>query len=149
MPASASVRWAGLDELVDALRHLPADLTGEAGHIVEGIANAAAGDIRSAYPSVTGNLRDHVYVTHFEAGRFGVGAIVKNTAKHAWIYENGTAARHYYTEATGAKKAVGAMPAGHVFIPTMMRHRRRMYQQLADLLERHGLIATVNNVLAA
>lgn len=146
--AAGSIRWDGLAELKAKLQNLPADLTAEAAHIVEGVANAAAFEIRSAYPVYTGNLRDHVLVTHFEKGRYSVGAIVKNTAKHAWIYEHGTAARHYYTD-SGAKHATGAMPAGNVFIPIVIKHRRRMYADFAALLERHGIEARINNALAA
>ena len=145
---AGTVRWDGLAELYDALRNLPADLTAEAANIVEATANAAAYEIRSAYPVFTGNLRDGVLVTKFEKGRYFAGAIVKNTAKHAWIYENGTAARHYFTD-SGARHATGAMPAGHVFIPIVMKHRRRMYEQFAALLERHGITARIDNALAA
>lgn len=127
----------GLDELRQALRTLPADLTAEASHLIEGVANGAAADIKAAYPVRTGNLRNHLTVTHFERGRFSAGAIVKNTAKHASIFEHGTQARH---TAIGAHR--GSMPPGHVFVPRMIRARRRMYQGLKDLLSRHGLLVS-------
>jgi hypothetical protein len=73
-------------------------------------------------------------VSHQDKGRFSAGAIVKNTAKHAWIFENGTQARH---NDLGANR--GSMPPGHVFIPAVIKRRRIMYQQLRALLERHGL----------
>jgi len=133
---SARVRWAGLEELREALRNLPADLAGEAGHIVEGAANGAGVDLRAAYQerARTGHLAAGVTVTHYEKGRFSAGAIVKNRAKHAWLFENGTQARH--TD-LGANR--GAMPPGHVFVPIVMRARRGMYEALKVMLERHGL----------
>jgi hypothetical protein len=131
---SARIVWNGLEELKEQLRNLPTELTAEAGHIVEGAANAAAADVKAAYPVRTGNLRDHVFVSHRDKGRFSAGAVVKNTAKHAWIFENGTQARH---NSIGANR--GSMPPGNVFIPAMIKRRRVMYQQLKTVLERHGL----------
>ena len=131
---SASVRWSGLDELRAQLRALPADLTAEASHIVQAAANAAEVEIKAAYPVRTGRLRDHVIQTHFEGGKFSTGVVLKNTSPLAWIYENGTQARH---SAIGAFR--GSMPPGHVFIPRVIRARGWMYAQLSDLLVRHGL----------
>jgi hypothetical protein len=128
------VVWNGLAELREALRNLPADMTAEASHVVEGAANAAAADIKAGYPVRTGNLRDHVFVSHQDKGRFSAGAVVKNTAKHAALFEHGTQARH---NSLGANR--GSMPPGRVFIPAVIKRRRIMYQQLRALLERHGL----------
>lgn len=132
-----SVRWDGLDELRDELRRLPAELAGEASAIVLRAATAAKEEIIAAYPRRTGNLRTHVSVSKQAAGPYGAGAIVKNTAKHAYIFENGTEARH---TALGADR--GSMPPGHVFIPIAMRRRRAMYEQLKALLETHGAKVT-------
>lgn len=124
----------GLDELREALRKLPAELTGEASHIVEGAANGAAAQIKAAYPRRTGNLVNGVSVETVSSGQFSAGAIVKNKAKHAYIFDNGTQARH---DAIGANR--GSMPPGHVFVPAVIRKRRQMYEQLKDLLVRNGL----------
>jgi Bacteriophage HK97-gp10, putative tail-component len=124
----------GLDELRQALRELPHELAAEASHIVTGAANGAAADIKAAYPVRTGNLRDHLSVESFPASGAGAKAVVKNTARHAVLFENGTQARH---TKIGANR--GAMPPGHVFVPRVIKARRRMYQELADLLRRQGL----------
>jgi hypothetical protein len=126
--------FEGLDELRAELRKLPSELTAEASNIVQGAANAAAADIKAAYPARTGNLRNHVYVTHQDKGKFSAGAIVKNTAPHAALFESGTQARH---NSLGANR--GSMPPGHVFVPRIMKARRRMWTQLKDLLVRKGL----------
>lgn len=132
--ANNRIRWEGLDELKAELRRLPAELAQDASAIVFAHADGALGEIRDAYPTRTGNLRKGLRRTVNAVGRFGAGALVKNVAPHAWIFEHGTQARH---TAIGANR--GAMPAGRVFIPIVMRWRRKMYLQLAALLERHGL----------
>jgi hypothetical protein len=127
------LRFDGLEELKAALRSLPADLTGEGGHIVEAETNAAEGQIKRGYPVRTGHLRDGVS-SEIKTTGFSVSGIVKNTARHAYIFENGTQARH---NEIGANR--GSMPPGHVFIPTVIERRRVMYAELKDLLVRHGL----------
>lgn len=131
------LHFDGLAELREALRNLPADMTGEATHLVEGAANGAAAEIKAGYPRRTGHLIAGVTVSSFEHGRFSAGMIVKNTAKHAWLFENGTQARH--TD-LGANR--GSMPPGHVFIPVVIRKRRQMYEQLKDLVARQGLVVS-------
>lgn len=126
-------RIDGLDDLKAALRRLPHELTAEASEIVIANAQKAKADIIAAYPRRTGNLKNHVSVTTVSS-TYSTGAIVKNTAKHAWLFENGTQARH--TD-IGANR--GSMPAGHVFVPIVIRQRRVMYERLRALLVEHGL----------
>jgi hypothetical protein len=128
----------GLSELRDALRRLPDELKVEAQHIVAVAANGAAAEIRQKYPARTGNLVNGVSVRPSEVSHFGAGAIVVNRAKHAFIFENGTQARHYFTK-SGAKHEVGRMPPGHVFVPIVIRKRRQMYDDLKGVLVRNGL----------
>ena len=128
------LKFEGLDELRASLRRLPAELRGEAQNIVVAHANQAALEIKQKYPSRTGKLRDGVEVVALESGDRVAGAIVRNKAKHAFIFENGTQARH---NDIGANR--GSMPPGHVFIPAMIRARRRMYDALRELLRRKGL----------
>lgn len=132
---SAALKFQGIDELRAALRQLPAELAGEAGHILEAEGNAAGVAIRSGYSAhrVTGNLRDHVSVVH-EHSAVAAKTVVKSTARHAHLFEFGTQTRQ---TRNGANR--GAMPPGHVFVPAMVRARRRMFEQLADLLRRAGL----------
>lgn len=133
---SASVSWNGLDEFRQFVKDLPEDVTADAVPIVETAANSAAGDIRQQYDShrVSGNLARGVRVSKLESRKYVAGAIVRSSAPHAWIFENGTQARH---TALGWNR--GSMPPGHVFIPTVIRHRRAMYQKLKGLLERFGM----------
>lgn len=127
----------GMAELRAALRALPAELASEAGRIIEGEANAAVSEMRQQYPVRTGRLMQGTVVSRVDRGKFAAGAIVKNTAKHAHLFEFGTQTRQ---NAIGANR--GAMPPGNVFVPAMIRARRRMYRALAALLERNGLTVT-------
>lgn len=129
--------FEGLEELRAALRDLPAELVGEASSIVMGAAEEASTAIVAAYPNRTSNLRDHVTISTQAAGRFGTAAVVKNTSKLAYIFENGTQARH---TSLGANR--GSMPPGHVFIPRVIKARRRMYEHLKALLQRAGLVVS-------
>lgn len=133
---SVKLTWQGLDEFRAALRNLPEHLTGEASHIAQGAANGAAVAVRTAYGEyrVTGNLQEHVFVEEGVHSRFGTAYYVKNSARHSHLFEHGTQARH---TALGLDR--GAGPPHNVFIPIMMRHRARMYQDLMQMMQREGL----------
>lgn len=132
------MKLSGFEELRASLRALPADLTAEAGHIVEGAANGAASDIKSEYGNHvrSGNLRDGVRVTHSASG-LTAKSVVKSVSPHAWLFENGSQARH---TSIGANR--GAMPPFHVLIPAAIRARRVMVTQLIALVELAGLTVT-------
>jgi hypothetical protein len=101
---------------------------------VEAAANGAAAEIWGEVSRfVLAHLRDGVEVTFtVEVSHFGAGAISRNRAKHAWLYDNGSQARHYTTK-SGATHDTGAMwgktPPTHVFVRTVIRKRRQMYER--------------------
>lgn len=127
----------GLTELRAALRRLPAHLAEEAEGIIDNRAELAKAEIVQTYPRRTGNLRDGVSVKDLPSGQYGAGRLVQNRAQHAYLFEVGTEARH---TKLGADR--GSMPAGKVFIPAVIRHRRKMYEELKALLAREGLEVT-------
>lgn len=132
---SAKVTLEGLEELREALRSLPADLTREAEDIVVRHATQAEQDIQSNYPRHTGNLKQGMRM-EVEHATYGVSARVRSTAKHAFIFENGTVQRK---TRNGANR--GAMPAAssaQAFIPQVIRQRRAMTADLIALVERAG-----------
>lgn len=135
--ANNRIVFSGLEELRAALTKLPEDLKNEAKSIVRGAADEAAYEVRQKYPRGTGNLRNGVRVTSQASGSFGVGATVRNDAPHAWIFENGTQTRR-----TRRGWNRGVMPPGRVFVPTMRKHRRAMYEELKVTLRSHGLLVT-------
>ncbi len=136
---SASLRFDGLSELREQLRNLPAELTAEASGIVTEAATSAEGEVRAKYEAHarSGNLAKGLRVTHVDSGKYSAGALLKSTAPHANLFENGSQARH---NDIGANR--GSMPPAHVFVPAVMRARRRMWGQLKAMVERSGLTVT-------
>lgn len=129
------LKFDGLEELRASLRRLPRELRDDAQTIIVQRAEAAATEVRQKYPRRTGDLASKVEVKVLtNAGKFIAGALVRNRSKLAFIFENGTQARH---NAIGANR--GSMPPGNVFVPAMIRSRRRMYEQLREMVKRKGL----------
>ena len=127
--------WDGLNELREELRNLPAELAQEASGIVNDAGESAGADIIAGYEAHrrSGNLAKGVRVKTVDAGQFGAGVRVTSTAPHADIFEIGTQARH---TRLGANR--GSMPPGNIFVPRAIRHRRRMYERLKELVENKG-----------
>lgn len=141
---SGGVRVEGLRELITELRQLPETLTEEARTIIRAHAEAAYHDIREAYPVWDGppsylegrlvrpeHLRDAVELNETRSERFTVAYQVLNVSMLAQVFESGA-----------VRSLRGTTQPGHVFIPRVIRHRRNMYQAIADLLRRHGFIVT-------
>src|SRR6185369_9818998 len=106
----------GMNELRDALRKLPEDLTTEAAVIVSAYATQAKQEIQSGYPQgPTGHLRGGVRVIHNAGRRVSTTSIVKSTAPHAWIFENGTANR--VTNRGANRGRMPKPPEGQKMIP--------------------------------
>jgi hypothetical protein len=134
----------GLEELREELRNLPRELADEAGDIVTGNAEAAVAEVRQVYEQhvASGNLLKRLFISTSQSA-FGAGALVRNSAPHAWIFENGSQARHWAAgKGTGAMWGKTAQPPTHTFIRAMMRHRKQMYEQLKALLAQKGLQVT-------
>jgi len=134
MPVQLTI--TGIDDLKRALADLPPQLKGESTVIVLDNAHAAA-DIRSQYPKgLTGNLQKGVKVRVQEVGPLSVAAQVRSGAPHAHLWEFGTEARH---TKLGWNRGVMKRPPAPVFIPTMIKYRRLMYEKLAAIIEAKGL----------
>lgn len=129
------IAYDGLEELKKSLRELPAEMHGEADHIIEGEANAAALEIRQKYAiGEAGKLVAGVVVEVVQRTNFYAGRRIVSKSPLAFIYENGTQVRH--TE-LGYNR--GRMPPAHVFVPAVIRHRKSMYEKLRDMMRRKGL----------
>lgn len=133
---SSRFQIVGMEEFRQALRNLPPRLVDKASVIVTARAEFAASRIESGYPEVSGNLKSKMTV-RMEVSKSGVVARIRNTAKHAYIYENGTQVRQ-----TKKGQNRGAMPPGHVFIPTAIRERKEMVDQLIAMVRDEGLVVT-------
>jgi len=130
---SASVTWRNLDEFRSTLSQLPADLTAQAKGILHEAADAAAAEIRAAYPVSTGALVRGVRVSEGRHGRWAGAYRVRSTAPHATIFEQGTKPRQ---TKKGANR--GFMPAADIFVPIAIRHRARMWPALKAIVEKAG-----------
>jgi hypothetical protein len=134
----------GLEELKEELRNLPSELAAEAGAIVTSNAEAAVADVRVTYAAhvASGHLLKGLFIST-SSSAFGAGALVRNSSPIAWIFENGSQARHWKGgKGTGAMWGKTSQPPTHTFIRAMMKHRARMYDDLRWLLKRHGLDVT-------
>ena len=144
MPIQATLSIQGIAELKNALAQLPAELKGQATQIVLDTAYAAQADVISQYPQgATGNLKKGVKVTVKEVGPFAVAARIRSSAPHAWWHEYGHELTHIRKTKKGWPRGIMFSQKGiprPVFIPTMVRHRRWMYQKLAALIASTGLI---------
>ncbi len=136
--AANQLRINGLSELRAALQQLPPALVNEASVIVQAHADEAMRQMAAGYARHvrSGNLLAHL---RLETASDAVSATarVRNTAKHAYIFEHGTGPRRW---ASG--KSTGSMPEGRLFIPIAMQRRRIMLAALVDLVERAGLKVT-------
>ena len=144
---TSGVTWTGMEELKEALSRLPQELAGESTGIVEGAANGAAVAVKQVYGQhrVSGRLQDGVYVSQFLKGKFFHGFLVKSSSPIAWLFDHGSQTRQYVTE-SGAIHKTGAMwekrPPTHIFVKTMIRFRRGMYEELKGVLVRAGLLVS-------
>jgi hypothetical protein len=77
---------------------------------------------------------------------FGAYAIVKNRAKHASIFENGSEVRQVLRKPSGRAGnfglSRGRMPPGRVFVPIIIRKRNAMNERLKILLRDNGFQVT-------
>jgi hypothetical protein len=143
--ADNRIRLEGLTELRAAFRQLPRDTQQEVSVIVQAHAEEAKRKMEAAYPVRTygerrnrGNLRKGLTIE----ARYDpttAHAVVRNKAKHAWIYEHGSKGK---VRQWANGKKTGVMPAGDVFIPIAIQARRRMHAALVDVVRRAGFDVT-------
>jgi hypothetical protein len=134
---SAHFEFNGLEELIEALRTLPARLAVQGGRIVETHGNRAEATIKAGYPVRLGDLRDKLTHVH-TATPFGARSVIKNTSQHAAPFELGSEG----VRVTKAGWNRGRMPPNPLFTQTMRRERRAMYRDFGDLLTREGLVVS-------
>jgi len=136
--------FTGLDELKEALQSLPADLAEDAASYVEAAAYGAEREVRQVYEAHehSGNLARRLSITT-DTSDYGASARIKSAGFHAWMFENGTQARHWKSgKGTGAMWGKTSQPPTHVFVRTMIKARKQMYDRLRAVLERQGLQVT-------
>jgi hypothetical protein len=136
---SVTLKITGLEQLRADLKRLPEDLQREAAVIVQATADAMAVDVLGQYAVKTGNLRSHVRVETTSDVVGGVSSRVVSRARHAWLYERGTAGKKRQWK---NGKNTGPMPAKKIFAPIAPLRRRIMTAALVELVQRAGLTVT-------
>lgn len=134
----ALVQTEGFDEFLLFMQQMPDRLLKEAEVHVSQAADDTLSAIRLSYPEKSGNLKRGLRKVKIPAGAGVVGYRVENTAKIAWIFENGAMARGTMPRETRSGANRGIMPPGNVFIPIAVRRRQVMYERLTDMLRREG-----------
>lgn len=152
-----SLRLDGLQELRDALGKLPEEFQRQAGDIILDHANTLRTETQADYPVrqtnlhpgpnrktpfyPPGNLRRGVTV-NLNRSTFGVSALVRSQARHAWLFENGSNPRQ---TKTGANR--GQMPRAveaERMIPKAIRIRRQMILSVVEMVKSAGFEVTVD-----
>jgi len=149
MAKRLEVSWSNLDAFYKELLALPETLRGEANAILLESAQAAKAEISAAYPDTgTGNLRRGLVLTPAR-GRLFAGAILRNRAPHAWIYEHGTKLRRLLGHGmyrAGTER--GASPAHNTFHPIAEAHQRAAVRAIVDLEYAHGATQVTGDIAA-
>lgn len=132
--AKGHVVWDGLKEYLAELKQLPAESEREAGKLIEGGVNAAFVTIKQVYVAHrhTGALAKRLTIAPIKGG-----LQLKNTSPIAWLFDNGSQARHWASgKSTG--RMWGKTPPTHIFARTVGQERRRLTNQFKDMLLRRG-----------
>jgi hypothetical protein len=129
----ARLRLEGVEDFRRELLDLPDHLAVEARQIVHETAENAHREIKEQYTS--DELKSHMKVTHKDEGPLHARSVVENTSHLSNWFENGTEERH-----TKLGHRRGRMPPAHIFVPIVMRARRRMEGVLRELVVRSGLL---------
>lgn len=132
---SGNLEMTGLRELIEALRHLPAELAEEAAVPVQEATEHTAAQLIAAYPTgPTGNLKRGVKQT-IEKSAAGVVGTVRSTARDAHLWEFGTVNRR---TKQGWNRGRSPSHAREGVIPIAQRNRKRMYEALREIVRRAG-----------
>lgn len=145
----------GLDELREALQNLPDQLQAEAERSVMRAADNTASAIKRTYEqarTTSGtytlkggikkprkHLADSVEVSSRGKETGAAVARVKVNARHARLFEYGTQHRQWENG-----KSTGSAPAHPTLIPTSIRNRKQMVDELITIVEKTGLKVTRN-----
>jgi HK97 gp10 family phage protein len=126
---ASELRLTGVDELLAELERLAPELAAEARTRQDTIAQQTADVLRSAYPVVSGELRDSIEVTR-ESSHSAVRVFtrIEVTARHAMFYEFGT----------------HNTPAHPTFTPIVRRGREAFLDAIVARVEARGLEVSGN-----
>jgi hypothetical protein len=144
---ASTMRWDGLKEFREELRQLPEELRGQAAKVVEGEVNAAYVTVKRVYEAhrFTGFLSSKLAIQPLKvSGLLTTGLVLKSGSPLAWLFDNGTQARHYIT-VNGVTHQTGRMPGFHVFGRTVAFTRRKIRGLLIEIVRRHGATKVIDD----
>jgi hypothetical protein len=139
--------FTSVDELKAEFERFAPEAAADASALVLTAAAGAAGIIRTVYSAhvVSGHLAAGVSVRQKAVGTLDASAKVISASPIAWLFDNGSQARHYVTKA-GKTHATGTMwgktPPTHIFVRTLQAARRALSLEIRALLVRKGLDVT-------
>jgi len=139
---ASSMEWRGLKELQEELRRLPEDCHMEAAKVVEAHVNAAYVTIARVYGRhvFTGTLLRRLTLSPLRvSGGMITGVVLRSGSPLASLFDRGTQVRHYIT-VNGKKHLTGRMPATHIFSRTVGFTKRRILEDLKNMLIRRGAV---------
>lgn len=138
--SQTKVTWTGLTEYRNEVRQLPEACTGEAAKVVEGEVNGAYVEIAQVYGQHrhTGKLLKRLKITPItNKGALTTGRKLTSGSPIAWLFDNGSQARHWVSgKSTG--KMWGRTPPTHIFTRTEGRTRARIVNLLKAMVLRRG-----------
>lgn len=123
-----AVRWTGLDAYEAELEALPTTAATQVGSVNRAQAEAAAADVRSSYPVMTGTLRAGLVLVDKTEDPLTPRYQVRNDVIYARAFES------------GGQSTAGPLAAGKVFVPIVRRHQRLLRPKQSAVLV--GLGAT-------
>lgn len=140
----STMEWRGMDEFREELRKLPEACRGEAAKVVEAEVNGAYVTIKRVYEAHvwTGTLTRRLTISPLKVqGQMTTGLVLRSGSPLAWLFDNGSKARHYVT-VNGKKHLTGSMRAYRIFGRTAAFTRRKIRGLLIAMVERHGAKVT-------
>jgi len=135
-----AVVWTGLAEYRAELQALPTACTGEAAKVIEGEVNGAYVAVAQVYGAHrhTGTLRKRLQIVPLKvSGNLTTGRELKSGSPIAWLFDNGSQARHW---ASGKNTGTmwGKTPPTHIFARSVGRARRNVTNLLKAMVLRRG-----------
>jgi hypothetical protein len=120
------VTWTGLDAYEAELAAWPADTADAAAEKVKARAQSAYEQIRANYPVITGQLRDGLTIRDTTPNPLQPKWTVQNEVIYARIFES------------GGMTSGGPKAPGKAFVPTAMRERRAMKDEIIAVVKATG-----------
>jgi hypothetical protein len=134
------VVWSGLKEYYAELKQLPDACTGETEKLIEGEVNGAYTTVSQVYGAHrhTGTLQKRLTIAPLKRkGQFIAGRELRSGSPIAWLFDNGSQARHWASgKSTGTMW--GKTPPTHIFAKTVAKARRALTLQYKAMLLRRG-----------